>query len=55
MITVHTDHGAFNIDAKAEDVSAAGGHLTLKRDGTTIARFREWLSWHETTDQTETD
>lgn len=49
-ITVYTEHGTFNIDATAEDVSLSGGHLAIKRDGKTIARYREWLSWNETTE-----
>lgn len=55
MITVNTDHGVFTIDADPADVDQKAGTLTINRDGQPIARFREWLSWHQTNDKQETE
>lgn len=52
MIRVQTEHGPVDVDvdAKAEDVTVSSGHLKITRNGTTIAQFRHWHHWHQTTE-----
>lgn len=48
MILIHTPHGEFTFDAEPADVEQKTSNLIINRDGKPIAKFREWLSWHET-------
>ena len=48
MIRIQTDDGPVNIDAEAKDVTVAGGHLKITRDGVVVAQFRKWDQWYQT-------
>ncbi|WP_158595431.1 hypothetical protein [Galactobacter caseinivorans] len=50
MIRVEADGTTYTYDLTPEAVEHSGGHLILKNpQGTTIARYRHWERWTDTT------